>query len=345
MTNPSERLFNIKTSAIIKIVVILLALGFLWLVRDILALLFVALFLAALMNPAALWAAKKRIPKGLVVLLVYILLLAALGALSALIIPTLTKQFGNLYQSLGAFVLSLSGSIQILREYVGQYGFIQDLTTSFDSIQGQASWAAGGLYTTLTGFFGGLAGLLIVMVMAYYMVVEEKEAVRLFQNLVPKKYQDISAKILTQVQMKIGNWLGGQLALSLIIGVLYYIGLLILGVESALALAVFAGFLEFIPYLGPILGGIPIVIVAFSDSPFKAVLALGLVILIQQLENHAIVPKLMQKAVGLNPLISIVAVLIGAKLFGVVGVLLAVPVATAISVVLTEVYKYKQIKT
>ncbi|MBU2508755.1 AI-2E family transporter, partial [Patescibacteria group bacterium] len=88
-----------------------------------------------------------------------------------------------------------------------------------------------------------------------------------------------------------------------------------------------------------------IVIVAFSDSPFKAVLALGLVILIQQLENHAIVPKLMQKAVGLNPLISIVAVLIGAKLFGVVGVLLAVPVATAISVVLTEVYKYKQIKT
>ncbi|MBU1629632.1 AI-2E family transporter, partial [Patescibacteria group bacterium] len=177
---------------------------------------------------------------------------------------------------------------------------------------------------------------------AFYMVVQDKEAVRMFYNLVPEKYQDLSARLLAQVETKIGRWLIGQLALSLIIGVAYYIGLLVLDVQGALALSIFAGFTEFIPYLGPILGGIPIVIVALSDSVVKALFALGLVIIIQQLENHVIVPRLMQKAVGLNPLISIVALLVGAQLFGIFGALLAIPIATALSVVLSELYKYKQ---
>lgn len=338
MPNLQERLVAIKITTIVKTVLVLLALGFLWLVRDVIALLFVALFLAALMHPTADWGAKRHIPKGLTVLLIYLILFALLGASLALIVPTLLNQVGNLSEVFRSLIVTVSTGVQSIRALTEQYGFLNNLSSSVAALQQQASLAAGGVFNTLFGIFGGMAGLVVVLVMAFYMVVEEKEAVRLFQNLVPGKFQDISAKIISQVEVKIGQWLGGQLMLSLTIGILYYIGLLVLGVEGALTLAMFAGFLEFIPYLGPILGGIPVVIVALSDSPVKALLALGLVILIQQLENQIIAPKLMQKAVGLNPLVSIVAVLIGAQLFGLVGVLLAVPVATALSVILNEVY-------
>ena len=344
MPNLQERLVAIKITTIVKTVLVLLALGFLWLVRDVIALLFVALFLAALMHPAANWGAKRHIPKGLTVLLIYLILFALLGASLALIVPTLLNQVGNLSEVFRSLIVTVSTGVQSVRALTEQYGLLNNLSSSMAALQQQASLAAGGVFNTLFGIFGGIAGLVVVLVMAFYMVVEEKEAVRLFQNLVPGKFQDISAKIISQVEVKIGQWLGGQLMLSLTIGILYYIGLLVLGVEGALTLAMFAGFLEFIPYLGPILGGIPVVIVALSDSPVKALLALGLVILIQQLENQIIAPKLMQKAVGLNPLVSIVAVLIGAQLFGLVGVLLAVPVATALSVILNEVYLLRQDK-
>jgi predicted PurR-regulated permease PerM len=116
--------------------------------------------------------------------------------------------------------------------------------------------------------------------------------------------------------------------------------LTVIGYDSALVLALFGGFTEFVPYLGPILGGIPVIIVgAASGSLFTVILGIVMLILIQQLENHIIVPKVMQKAVGLNPLVSIVALLVGARLFGIVGALLSIPVTTAVGVVLTELYR------
>jgi predicted PurR-regulated permease PerM len=146
--------------------------------------------------------------------------------------------------------------------------------------------------------------------------------------------------LVEAVQAKMGGWFRGQILLCFIIGLLYYIGLLIIGIESPLVLALFGGLTEFIPYLGPILGGIPIVFVAFVASPWKGLLALILLVIIQQAEGHFIVPKVMQKAVGLNPLISIIALLVGAQLYGILGALLAIPVATAVSVVYKEVRNY-----
>lgn len=340
-----ERTIIVKTSTVFKVVFVLLAMWFLWLVRDVIALLVVALFLAALMHPAARWGAERRIPKGVTVLFIYLFLFSLLAASMALILPTVVHQIGNLSKTLGSSIVSLSSSVDSLREFSQRYGLAGNLSVGFASLEQQTSNAVAGLFDTLTGLFGGIAGLIVVLVMAFYMVVQEKEAVRMFHSLVPEKYRDMAARLVSQVEVKIGRWLIGQLTLSLIIGVAYYIGLLLLGVQSALSLAIFSGFMEFIPYLGPILGGIPIVLVAFSASPILAVFALGLVIIIQQLENHIIVPRVMQKAVGLNPIISITAVLIGAKLFGIVGVLLAIPLATSLVVVLMEIYRYYQEKT
>ncbi|MBU4332000.1 AI-2E family transporter, partial [Patescibacteria group bacterium] len=138
------------------------------------------------------------------------------------------------------------------------------------------------------------------------------------------------------MQKKIGSWLRGQVILMIIIGILSYIGLLILGVRYALLLALFAGLMEIIPYIGPIFGAVPAVFIALTQSPIKGLLVIVLYLIIQQLENNLIVPKIMKRAVGLNPIVVILVILIGGKIAGIVGALIAVPVATAFSVMLKD---------
>lgn len=337
-----ERSITVQTTTILKVLGLFGALWVAWLIRDILALVFGAVFLAGVMHPIARWGAAHRIPKGVMVLLVYVVLFGLFGLSFALIIPTILQQVNGLSHTIGSSITTISSGVQSVRVFTEQYGLSDNLSAGVATLQGQLSDTASRFIAALGDLFGGLAQLVIMLVMAFYMVVQDRDAIRIFRNFIPESHQETIANILIQVEEKIGRWLTGQLILSLVIGVLYYIGLLVLGVDGALSLALFAGFTEFIPYLGPILGGIPVVIVAFSDSPIKALFAFGLVIIIQQLENQIIVPKVMQRAVGLNPLASIIAVLVGAKLFGVPGALIAIPVATAISVVLTELYRLRQ---
>ncbi len=139
-----------------------------------------------------------------------------------------------------------------------------------------------------------------------------------------------------RIELKLGGWLRGQIILMLIIGISTYIGLTLLGVEYALALAVIAGILEIVPIIGPILSAIPALIVAFTVSPIAGFGVIGLYILIQQLENHLVVPKVMQKAVGFNPLVTIIVLMIGGNLLGLMGAILAIPIA----IVVIEMIRY-----
>jgi predicted PurR-regulated permease PerM len=345
MATSTERSVTIRTSTVIKVVAILLALALMWLLQDIFALLLVALFIAALMHPAARWGAKYHVPKGIMVVFIYLLTFFGFAAVLTLIGPTFIREGKEVLQSIGSLIATLSTYAKNLREFSELHGLSDSLSAGIASLANQFGNAATSLVATLSGIFGSIAGLIIVLVMAFYMVVEDKEAVRVFKNFVPEQYQSFIANVLMQVETKIGGWLRGQLVLSLVITLLCYIGLLVIGIKGPMPLALFVGFTEFVPYLGPILGGIPIVIVAFNDSPVKAILAIALIILVHQLENHILVPKVMQRTVGLNPLVSIVAVLIGAKLFGIMGVLLAIPFATTIAVVLTEMYRFRQEKS
>lgn len=336
-----ERTIRIDTWTILKVIVILLALAFLFYVRDILGLLFAALFLAALMHPAARFFAKYRIPKGLTVLVLYVVLFGTAVLVVGILLPTLIEESAVLLKGFGISWQTLSDAALWLKQFSLDQGLTENIKAGIQTLESGQVWqAASGVFATVGSVFGGIVGFIVVLVMAYYMVVQEEEARNVFHNFVPDEYKDISASILKRVEEKIGKWLIGQLSLCVIIGTLYYIGLSVIGINSALVLASFGGFTEFIPYLGPILGAIPVFVLALTQSPLKAVLALVILILIQQLEGHVIVPKVMQKAVGLNPLISIVALLVGAELFGIIGALLAIPVATAISAVLSELYRH-----
>ncbi len=337
MPKQKPQVVTISTRTIIMALVVLIGLVVIWFIRDILAIFFVALLLAALIDPFAHWFERRKIPRGLGVLIVYILLLSILAGLIVLIVPPLVGQLSDLAHNLEGPLGSARGAIDELQVFSEKYGFSENVSDSFAGLQQTVSGAVQGLFETIAGIFGGIATFILVLVLAFYMVVEEGAARKLFRNITPKRYRPYITGLIGRMQEKLGAWLRGQIVLMVIIGVMTYIGLLIVGVEFPLVLAIFAGIAELVPYAGPIIAAVPAIIIAFSVSPLKALIVALLYFGIQQLENSVLTPKIMQKSVGLNPLISLFALLVGFKLAGFVGALLAIPVATLVTVFLRDV--------
>ncbi len=329
---------DVSLVSIFKIIAVLLLLWFIYAVKEIFAILFVALILASAFDPWVDWLQKRKVPRGLGVLLIYLVLFLVLGSAIVLLIPPITEQVKELSSNFPQYWGKLVSGFRIFSEYSAEHGFMDETQKLLASVEKFSGRAAGGVFSFLTGAFGGVVSFFLALVLTFYITVEEQALKRLVKSVTPDKYQPYVIQLINRIQNKIGRWLRGQLVLCLIVGVLAYVGLLILGIKYALVLALLAGILELIPYLGPTLGAIPAVLLAFTQSPFKALLVVILYFVIQQLENNIIAPKVMQKAVGLNPIITIIVLLMGAKLGGVIGVLLSIPVATAVSVFVKDFF-------
>jgi len=333
MSDQKSTTFHISTLAIVKIIITLLILYFVFLIKDVLALLLISLFLAVLIDPLADWFEKKNIPRTLAVLLVYVILISLVSLIIVLLIPPLTTQFQQLTNKIPVYwekIKSL-GTQEFLTKYDSGA-----LEKSFKSIEENL---AQGIFARLGGFMGGVASFFLVLVLTFYMVVEEKSLKKIIRSLIPAQYQPYFFQTAGRIKEKMGAWLKGQLILCLIIGAATFIGLSILGVEYALVLGLIAGLFEIIPYVGPLISGALAVFIAFGQSPILALVVLIFFIALQQSENNLLVPKVMQKTVGLNPIISILAVVIGAKIAGFLGVLFAIPVASALSILLQDFFK------
>ncbi|HPW44524.1 MAG TPA: AI-2E family transporter, partial [bacterium] len=192
--------------------------------------------------------------------------------------------------------------------------------------------------------FNGLFSVFLIMVLTFYMVVEENAIKKIVWSLTPARHQAYAIDLVGRMQLQIGYWLRGQLILCLAIFLLTYLGLSILGVKYALLLALVAGLTEAIPYLGPILGGVPAVLLAMTQSPRLALVVIVMYLIIQQLENNILVPQIMKRAANVNPITSIIVLLVGYKIGGVAGAVIAIPVATAVSVGLKDLFNYKEKK-
>lgn len=330
---------DISVQAILKIIIAAFALSFIFVIRDVLMILFVALVLASIIDPIATFGGRYHIPRAISVIATYILLIFFLALGLTLIIPPLLTELGGFTGSMVDYWTRFVSSIAAVRELSAQYGLLQNWERSLVELEGALGKAAGSVFSTVTGIFGGVISLAATFVVTFYLVIEKDALKKLFQTLAPERHQQRLSALGNEIQRKIGRWLRGQVILSLIVGTLVYVGLLILGVDYALVLALFAGITEFVPYLGPLIGAVPAVLIALAISPVKAVVVILLYILIQQLENAVLVPRVMARAVGLNPMVTVIALLIGGRVAGVAGILLAIPVVTAISVVLEDVYR------
>lgn len=332
---------TISTGTLLKTVLIIATIGFLWYIHEIVLMFFVSLLLAALIEPFAEWFAVRNIPRVLSVLIVYIVLVTFVVLLFVGLSPIIADQFKQFGSNLSDFSKETTDVIAQVQTFTAKHGLSEDLSKSLQTIEDQVSQSVGSVFSTVKGFFGGLATTLVIMVLTFYMVAEGDKMHKYFKRLAPVEYQPFISDISRKMQTKIGEWLRGELFLGFVIGLACYIGLSLLHVRYALLLAIIAGFCEMIPYVGPIFSAVPAVIIAFVQSPTLGLFVLGLYILIQQTENHLLVPKVMQKVTGLNPIMSITALLIGVKLGGVAGAFFAIPLAMMISVVIDEFFNAK----
>jgi len=329
---------NISTSTILRAIVILLALVFLYLIRDILMIVFVAVIIAAAINGPVSWLQKNKVPRLLGVIFIYLLLLLVIGLIVTLIFPPLANEIKQLAVHFPGIVEKIGLSIQ---QWWQDYNLGTNLQTFLDQISNRLSQAASSVFATTVNLFGGLFSAVVILVISFYLSVQEKGAKRFLVSLTPGEHQSYLADLIDRIENKIGGWLRGQLILMLIVGLLVFIGLSVLGIKYALVLAVIAALFEIVPFIGPILAASPAVILAFFQSSFLALLVIILYIVVQQLQNYLIVPQVMKRTVGLNPVVIIIVLLVGGKLAGLLGVVLAVPAAAAIAEFLKDLQKKK----
>lgn len=335
-TDPKDSLtIHISSMSILKVLIVLLVLGFVYLVWDIVVLLFVSLVFAASLGPAIDWFEAKKIPRAVGILLIYAGVLLVVSMVVVLIIPPITEQIDQLATT---FPLYYERFIQGFGDLEFKADVSGTLQQNIQSVGQSLTEYTASVYNTISGIFGGVFTFALALVLTFYFSVKKDGLKHVIQSVTPVQHQKYVMNIFVQIQEKLGLWLRGQLLLSGIIFVITWIGLAILGIKYSLVLALIAGLTEVIPFVGPIIGAIPAVFFAFLDSPIKGLLVAALFLVVQQLENNVIVPKVMQKTVGLNPVVVIVVILLGAKLAGILGALLSIPVAVAVMVVARNVY-------
>ncbi len=338
---PNTKNVTISYKSIIRVILVLMALYVLIIIKDIVAILFMSIVLAAAFDPWVDWLQKRHIPRSVSIIAIYVIMVGILSLAVVLIIPPIAEQIGQLAQNLPNYYSKIAGSFSKLTTSEIQSTFPSALETLSANL-GQTTRS---VFSTVTGVFGGIISFFVVLVIVFYITVEEDMLKKTVNFFVPPENKAYISGLIDRMQKKLGMWLRGQLSLCIIIGLMTWIGLTMFGIKYALILAIVAGVLEVIPFAGPMLASIPAILVGLSDSIWKAVIIGIMYFVIQQIENHMVVPLVMQKAVGLNPIIVIVAVMIGVKIGGFVGALLAVPVAAALGVFLSDLYMHRHKET
>lgn len=296
--------------AAIAIIVLFYAI---FILKDILLIIFIAYIIVAALTPVVDFMRKYRLPKTLAVILTFFATLMLFTLLIAPLVPFFAAQILQLSKSFPSYLHQAAQAIgfQINLKEVGQIFTPQQL--------GKNAFALAG------GVFGGFFTIITTLAISFYLMLYYDSVKKSVASLFPKNQQENAITTIDQVNKKLGAWLQGQFTLSIVIGVITWLILTALQMPFALPLAVLAGLFEIIPTVGPIIASIPAIIVAFTISPNMALIIIISYIFIQLLENHLLVPRIMQRAVGLNPIVVIVGVIVGERLLGIPGALLSVP--------------------
>lgn len=304
--------------------------GFAWLlfqVRGIIVAIFLAYIIMAALYPLVQLLIRKGITKSLAVFLVFIVTLLLLVLLIFPLIPFFVSQVQSFIVKFPLYLKQLSPLFGLDIDAKQIQGIVNDrVTTIGENALAVSAKIFGGFFTGIT-----------IIVVSFYLLLAHDDMNKGFIRMFPKQNRDEVKDIILRVEDKLGSWLRGQLVLSISVGVLTWIALTVAGVEYALPLAIMAGLLEILPTIGPIIAAVPAVIVALSTSPTLAFITIGIYVVIQLLENHILVPRIMAKAVGLNPLVVLLGIIIGAKLLGVAGALLSVPFISLITVIINSI--------
>ncbi len=322
---------DITSSTLIRFILILLGLGFLYMIRDVLALVFVVLILVAALYPTVDKWSKYLTRPGAVVI-IFLIIIGVLAGVLSLLVPPLISQIQEVSSNMPHYIsilnqASTNGNLSQFSKVVAQ---------NLNSISSQLGNVGGTILDTTIGFVSGLVAIVVIFVISFYLLVNEEGWKKLFKGIVPSEFHEKLSETTLKIAGKLGAWLRGELFVMAAVGTLTGLGLFIVGTPYALTLGIMTGLLDIIPMVGSWIAGAIAVIIALTVSPLHALLVLIVFAIVMQIEGHFIVPKIMSKAVGLNPVVVILAILIGDKVYGLLGVLLAVPMAAVISVIFED---------
>jgi predicted PurR-regulated permease PerM len=232
-------------------------------------------------------------------------------------------------------ILSSNSAIEGFSKNFSLGEIVKQVSTSVSSL-------SNGFFSTASTIFGGVLSFLLVIVLSFYLSVESDGVTSFLRIVTPAKNEQYIISLWKRSQHKIGLWMQGQIVLAVIVAILVFLGLTLLRIDNALLLAVLAGVLEIIPLFGPIIAAIPAVTLALiTNGMTSALVVVGLYIIVQQFENQLIYPLVVKKIVGIPPIVSILALIIGGKLAGFVGLIISVPLATMLMEFLNDVEKDK----
>lgn len=319
---------EISYKTIIFTVVFLISLWFLYYIRDILVQFFIAVLLAAILDPTVTKISYRKIPRAASVLLVYLAFLGIISFTFAAIIPTLINQTTAFVNNIPSLI-KVAGIPQLLSDQI-----IREVITQLGSLPAQVTR----LFISL---FSNILSVVVVLVIAFYLSADKEKLERQLEQFIGEFKKEKVLTAVKHIELKLSGWARGQLILMLVVGIAIYLGLILLGIPFSLPLAILAGLLEAVPYIGPILSAIPAVFIGFGASPFLGLATASLYFLVQQFENYLLVPKIMQKSTGVNPVITLLLLAVGFRLAGIVGVIIAIPLFISLRVIADEYYKVK----
>lgn len=338
---------QIRRLSLIIVFMVLGAIALVWLaarVSEVLTLLAVSALLATALRPtverigrARVPGLKRDLPRPAAILVIYLGLLLAIAGILVLVIPQMIREARNLAASAPEYARQADASLDQLRL---TYPWVPELEALQDQLARQLAGGASQLVDVLlfaVNLLTGLFSVLLVLVLTFLLLMEGD---RLFDHLVyllPEEHQETARVLGAKASRKVEGWLRGVLLLSTFIGVTTAVGMTLIGMPYPLLLGLAAGVFELVPMVGAALGAAPAVIVALFQPTWQLVAVIVFFVVLQQAENNLLVPAIMGSQLDISPLLTIVALLIGGALTGIVGALMAVPVAAILQVIWLDV--------
>jgi predicted PurR-regulated permease PerM len=338
-SQPYQWTFRRVMGATLVLVFVALCFWLLYRFYQVVFILFIAIVLGTVIRPAATWFHHRGLSRLAGVILVYLLILAFFIGFVFLLFPLIAKQGATIaaaipgyYQSLRAWMVGYPNQFIVrLGQFlpVTLFGQVTVQQTG-QQILASAGQGLGYVASAAMVLFIGTAMLLL----AFHWTLEGPRTIQSLLSLIPKDHRSSISELISAMEIKVGLYIAGQGVLCLAIGIMALVAYLLIGLPNALVLALVAGVLEAVPMIGPLLGAIPAAVVALSIAPSKLIWVIVATIVIQQMENSLLVPRVMRKSVGVNPFVSLLALFAFSSLLGIAGALMAIPIAAIIQLLL-----------
>jgi len=346
MSDRQYQYIEVSFWTMLKAALLVILLWALWLLRDIVAVILLSVVIASAIEPLNHWFKRYHIPRVLGVIVIYLGGFLFFTAMIYLMIPPLFGDVAAFFSSLPTFIETMLGRksaiYDVFPEIPSALGaFIQSFAFSLENA---AATFSNGLFSAGSSIFGGVLSFIMLIVISFYLSVQEHGVENFLRMVTSLKHEAYILDLWKRSQRKIGRWLQGQLLLGVLVGVIVFLGLTILDVKYAILLAILTAVFEIIPVFGPIMAAIPAIAVAFVQGPFVALMVLLLYVLVQQFENHLIVPLVVRKTVGVPPLLVVISLIVGAQLGGFFGIILSVPISAVLVEYMNDVAAHKQPK-